>query len=479
MGCLDDEEDFLTGNDVELRFSTDTLTFDTVFTSRGSATRLFKVYNDANDPVRIDRIFVAGRTGVEFTFNVDGFMGPEASDVVIYGGDSIFVFVEAEVDPGDPQDVSPFIAEDLLVFEAGENERTVVLEAFGQNALYLNGFGRGNFFQPICQDGEFTLPSDLPVVIYGSMVIDSCTVRALAGTRLYFHGGIQRNIDLVGGSGIFNDGFIFTFPEGRLELLGTREEPVLLAVDRLEEGFGESRGGYRGLIFGPGSRGNRIEHTELRNAIIGVTADSLAEVTIENSVISDIGGQAIAGYQSDITVRNSLLHSTSGTTLQFIKGGNLTIEHSTLANYGSDGVALLLDNAACDDERCLVAPLSARVSNSILAGGDQSELALQDIFSGDRPGTFDVSMDNTVVRVDERLLDSFPNFFGGICRDCVELAFGDDLFEDISEDDYRPDSLSVARGVGVYLPALPEDLDGNPRDTERPDAGALEWQPEQ
>ncbi|THH40722.1 right-handed parallel beta-helix repeat-containing protein [Neolewinella litorea] len=476
------DRDFVTGEAVQLRFEADTLSFDTVFTARGSATRQIKVYNDASDPVRIDRIRVAGETGVVFTFNADGTLGPVAEDVVIFAKDSIFIFVEVEVDPTEPEATSPFIAEDRLVFETGDVQRSVVLQAFGQNANYLNGFRRGSFFQPICQDGTFTLPTDLPTVIYGSMFVDSCTLRALAGTRIYFHGGIQRN-EVLGGSGIFNDGFIYTLPEGRLEFLGTLEDPVILATDRLEAGYAEARGAYRGLILGPGSRGNRIAYTEIRNSIVGITADSLAEVTVENSRIVNSSGPAITGYQSDLTVRNSLFHSNFSNTIQVLKGGSLLLEHSTLANYGVDASALLIQNFACDDatEQCLAAPFSGVIRNSIISGSRSGELALTDAFEGEQDGFFSLEITNSVVRTDADFLRSngglFADFYTEYCRGCYNLQPGDPLYVSVSDDDYHLDSLSVARHLGEFLPALPVDLEGRDRDTVTPDAGALEWQP--
>ncbi|WP_116126718.1 right-handed parallel beta-helix repeat-containing protein [Lewinella sp. IMCC34183] len=476
------DRDFLTGDAVELRFGTDTLRFDTVFTARGSATRLFTVYNDAADPVKIDRISVAGGSGVNFTFNADGQLGPVAEDVVIFGRDSIYIFVEVEVDPTQPEEVSPFIAEDRLVFETGSASASVVLEAFGQNANYLNGFRRGGLFQPICQDGTFTLSTDLPTVIYGSMFVDSCTLRMLAGTRVYFHGGIQRN-PAIGGNGIFNDGFIYTLPDGRLELLGTLEDPILLATDRLEESFSNSTGGYRGLILGPGSRGNRIEFTEIRNSIVGVTVDSLAEVTITDSRITNSSGPAVTGYQSDITIRNSLFHSNFSNTIQVVKGGNLLLDQVTLANYGVDASALLVQNFACDEnDECFAAPFAGTVRNSIIAGSRSSELSLADAFEGSDPAFFQLRIENSVVRTDDEFLASnggaWTDFYTENCGNCYNLQFSDPLFVSVSEDDYRPDSLSVARDLGVFLPELPDDLAGNARDTESPDAGALEWQPE-
>lgn len=476
------DRDYVTGDAVALRFSTDTLRFDTVFTARGSATRMFKVYNDAAEPVQIDRIEVAGETGVDYTFNADGTAGPAAGEVVIFGRDSIFVFVEVEVDPSEPVEVSPFIATDRLVFHTGSTQRSVVLEAFGQNANYLNGFNRGTFFQPICAGGTFTLPTDLPTVIYGSMFVDSCVLRVLAGTRIYFHGGVQRNPQL-GGSGIFSDGFIYTLPGGRLELLGTREEPILLATDRLEPEYEQSAGGYRGLVLGPGSRGNRIEHTTIRNSIVGVTVDSLADLTIENSVVAYSSGPALLTYQGDVTATNTLIHSSRSNAVQVLKGGSLVLDHVTIANYGSTQPALSLENCAAvpDEGYCLAAPLYARITNSIVAGGSLQELYLFDVDSGQVQGSFDLAIGQTVVRTDDRFLRErgglYADFYATLCTDCHNLQYGDALFASVAEDDFRLDSLSVARDLGVYLPELPLDLAGNARDTESPDAGALEWQP--
>lgn len=477
------ETEFVTGEQVELRFSTDTLTFDTVFTARGSATRSFRVYNDSEQPVMIDRVRVGGSTGVDFIFNVDGFRGPVAEDVVIWGQDSIFVFVEVSVDPTAPEDLSPFIVEDALVFETGNAAEEVSLIAFGQNANYINGFNRGQFFRITCDNGMATLPQDLPTVVYGSMFIDSCVVQALPGTRLYFHGGIQRN-EAIGGTGIFNDGFIFTQPDGSIQLLGTLDNPVIVQTDRLEEEFSDEPAKYRGLILGPGSENNIIEHARVLNAIVGVTIDSAAEVRVENSVIAFSGGPAISAYQSDVTVRNSVFHSNFGNAIQFVKGGTLRMQHTTVANYGVDASGLVLTNFDCDEngQNCIFSPMIARVENSIISGSRGSEIILVDIFGGEEPSTFDVGIDNSVVRTDIRFLTEqdalYADFYERICRNCVNLEFSDPLFVSLEEDNYALDSVSVARDLGVFISSLPQDILGNLRDSDSPDAGAYEWQPE-
>lgn len=478
FAACDVDTQFVTGDAVQLRFSTDTIAFDTVFTARGSATRQFKVYNDQDQPVKIDRITVDGETGVNFIFNIDGTQGPEATDVVIWGQDSIFVFVEVEVDPTEPEETSPFIAEDRLIFETGDVREDVVLLAFGQNANYINGFSRGIPFRITCENGIAALPVDLPTVIYGSMFIDSCTLQALPGTRIFFHGGVQRNDVQFGG--FFNDGFIFTQPDGSIQFLGTLEDPVIVRTDRLEENFAEDPAKYRGLILGPGSKDNRLEHTQLLNSIVGITIDSAAEVTVENSVIAYSGGPAISAYQSDVTISNSVFHSNFGNAIQFVKGGNLTMEHTTIANYGVDASSLVLTNFSCDDsgQNCIAAPMVAQINNSIISGSRGSELIFLDIFEDMEPTQFRVSIDNSVVRTDQAFLDSqngiFSDFYEAICDGCLNLNFSDPLFQSIEQDDYQLDSLSIARNLGEFIPALPLDLLGIDRDMDMPDAGAFE-----
>lgn len=476
LASCDTETMFVTGDEVNIRFEQDTLRFDTVFTERGSATRFFKVYNEGDEPIRIDRIEVEGQTGVTFNINVDGFRGPVVEDVIVWENDSIYVFVEVEVDPTAPEEISPFIVEDRLQFTTGSRGQFVLLEAFGQNANYVNGFGQGVPFLLSCDGGTSQWPAGLPYVIYGEMFIDSCALEVLAGAEIYIHGGVARNEQF----GIFNDGFIFTLPNGSLRLLGSREEPVRVQTDRLEPAFQEEPGQYLGLIFGPASTGNRIEFAEVLHGIQGVIVDSLAELSMNNTTIAYTLGSAISARNATVSAENSLFHSNFGNTIQFIQGGSLELDHCTLANYGTDASALALQNFECFNADCsdnIVVPMTGKIRNSIISGSRSDEVIFVDGTEREEPAFYDVTFSNCVVRVDDLLTNNdgrYGDFFTNICDNCYNLEFRDPLYLSIDEDDYHLDTLSVAKDLGtMILPGLELDLDGASRDA-MPDAGAFE-----
>ena len=124
-GCI--EDDFTTSSSDLPEFSTDTLAFDTVLTDVGTATRQFVVYNRHKKMLNISSIKIAGNSRGRFYLNVDGVTGEEFHDVEIRGNDSIFVFVEAFIDPSD--DNNPILLEDKLEFVTNGVAQQVVITA--------------------------------------------------------------------------------------------------------------------------------------------------------------------------------------------------------------------------------------------------------------------------------------------------------------------------------------------------------------
>ena len=473
------EDDFITTPDVQLEFSLDTLRFDTVFTELGSATRFFKVYNRNDRPVKINRVYLQGNAGSPFRLNIDGLPGNEAEEVIVWAEDSIYVFAEVTIDPDQPVSASPFVIEEQVVFETNTNVQRVNLEAWGQNANYFpSRFNKGVTVEFSCGGNEITWDDPKPYVIYGRVIINDCTLNIPPGTNIHVHGGIARD-----SFSVFNDGLIFVAERGRMNILGTPEEPVTIQGDRLEEGFQNAAGQWTGLVFGKGSTGNIVSHATIKNSIIGIYADSASTVTIENSQIYNTNGSGLIGFNSQVTAVNTLIYNNGGNGVQILLGGNYTFDHCTIASYGVDAAALSMFNFFCYDNflECLVlrdARLRARFRNSIIFGSRQDEIVLADIFGGQGIENFDISFQNCIVRVDELLEEQdllYAEFLGKECNPCTNGDRDDIIFADPNEDDYRLDSLSIAIGQATPISSITVDLEGNPRDSE-PDIGCFERQ---
>ncbi|HMQ48004.1 MAG TPA: right-handed parallel beta-helix repeat-containing protein [Saprospiraceae bacterium] len=483
--ACDQDDNFITGTGVNLEFSLDTLRFDTVFTEIGSATQSFKVYNRSKNPVRIDKIMIEGNENGRFRMNVDGFKDNTADkairNVEIWGNDSIYVFVEVTIDPDQPLSISPFVIEDKVVFESGEKKQEVRLEAWGQNANYFpSRFNRGVPVVLSCNNETIVWDDPKPYVIYGEIFIDSCLLEVHPGTRIHVHGGIAKNEVF----GIFNDGIIYTLEAGSIQFKGTQEAPIVVEGDRLEENFLEQPGQWQGIIIGKGSQNNSMEYTTVKNAIFAVYVDSMGEFTARNSRFYNTNSSGIIGFHGKIDLENCLVYNNESNSLQVIQGGDYTFQYCTFASYGVDASAVGLTNFFCYDglppcEYLGTYRVNAFFQNCILFGSRNDELFFSDISQGAEPGLFNVTFDHCIVKVDKLLTETgglYSDFFETRCFNCINASRTDALFADVSEDDYRLDTLSVAEGKALPLPGILIDLEGYTRDAQMPDVGCYEYQ---
>lgn len=476
------EDEFITDSGAKLEFSLDTLRFDTVFTTLGSATRTLKVFNRNNRRINISRISVR-EPNTKFRFNIDGVSGNTAEDIEIAANDSLYIFGEVTIDPDDPLSLSPYIVEDALLFETNGNEQEVHLEAFGQNANYIpNRFAQNEFSLLSCDFGDEFWTDTLPYVIYGILFINECTLHIPAGAEIYVHGGIARQIDpATDESLIYNSGLIYVDSTGRVEIDGTLENPVTIQGDRLEESFQEQAGQWLGIYMR--SPGNRITHTTIKNAQFGIRVDPNASLQIENSEIYNMSSVGIAGIAATIRAENCLIYNTGSFCTQLALGGNYDFDYCTLASYGVDASALSLSNGLCLDAFCsdaLWADLDADFRNCIIYGSREDEVALDDFarFEGIE-ADFDYNLENCIVRV-SKLIDPlepnpYPDFFEN-CNPCNNAAPSDALFIDPNEDDYHLDTLSIAEMQAQIINTIDIDLEGNMRDATMPDIGCFERQ---
>lgn len=457
------------GNDIKLRFSVDTLRFDTVFTTLGSATRSVKVYNDRDEGIIIPE-FSLSDGGSIFRMNVDGESGTTIEDIFIPARDSVYIFVEVTIDPDDPLSTSPFIIEENIFINTGGEVVSIYLEAWGQNANYLpfrKANGRVSLLT--CDFGQYVLDDPKPYVIYGVLAIDSCELVIPEGTHIYVHGGVVKNDELL-----YNDGLLLFLENGKINALGTADNNVVIQGDRLESEFSEIEGQWAGIRFLPGSTGNKISHTIIKNSIIGSRVDSTAELTIQSSKIFNTSSSGIIGYFGNINVYNSLIYNNAGYSIQMVNGGTYNIFHTTIANYYNQNEGMIATNYICTDPLCsetiIASPLDLKVVNCILDGNSDVEVVIDDLFDGTEPAFFQLEWNNNTIKHNE----AATNTYLSACVDCQYHLLTDPLFLDLNMEDFKLDSASVASNKGVYLNSIPEDIRGIPRNVNNPDLGCYE-----
>ena len=193
-----------------LTFSTDTVTFDTLFTRVSSSTYSFLIFNNNDTDLHIVTAYLSDSDNSPFRVNIDGLSGSTFSDLTIRSSDSLFVFVEVTIDPRG-QD-APFEVCDSLLFvlESGITQQ-VQLRAYGQDATVLRG---------LVVDSDIHLTSRRPYLIYDSLRIDEgATLYLDAGTRLYFRDKVEMQV------------------YGRIEAVGTKENPIIFRGARTDHMF--------------------------------------------------------------------------------------------------------------------------------------------------------------------------------------------------------------------------------------------------
>lgn len=446
------EDVFTTDPADALAFSTDTLQFDTVFTSIGSVTRDFLIYNRANQPISISNIMLAGGDNSLFRINVDGIPGSDQDDIKVGANDSIWVFVEVTVDPN--SDNLPFVVEDSVIFQTNGNRQSVLLVAWGQNANFFSG-------QRICDE---TWVDDKPYVVYNYIQVDSfCTLTIKEGCRVHFHAN----------SGILVD--------GTLLVEGTPDSLVTFEGDRLEPLFRDQPGQWDGIYVLRGSTGNKFENCVIKNSIDGLAvgftkspnlsdfnAGNMPQLEIENVAIHDVTANGIISLLSDITATNAHIYNIGSFNAALLMGGEYDFNHCTLANFGSLflnhqtpvlGVSNFFNFGQDENGNDVIVEadlVQANFTNTIIEGnritegGIIEELSLANI---DNVAAFNHQFTNCIIRTGLET-DTFNN------TDC--LINVDPLFVSRSDRDYNLQEGSPAIDAAIPSSSV-FDFNNNPR----------------
>ena len=470
-----DKMEFADGNTDLPKYSTDTIRFDTVFTTLGSAIRIFKIYNPYDKFLKIQKIELGQSF---FRLNVDGLPGNSFENIEIRPKDSLYVFVEVTVNPDMPVSQSPFIILDSLNLLVNNVAQKIYLEAWGQNANYFPAkSNQGQISLLDLQGTTLVLDNTLPNIFYGVVYFDNGKLQIPKGTKIYVYGGITKAKNSANETFFYNDGRIIIGKNASIEVNGTYAEPVIFQGVRLEKSYENVRGQWSGIAIDQESQGNKFNNAVIKNNLLGIYVDSLAECELKNCIIYNNTYSGVAANTADVSVENCLFFNQGQQSVSFSTGGNYTIQYCTFANYGNEESSVQLSNFRCQDppfcQSIIRYDLHCSISNSILYGSNDDEFWMDSI-SG---AGFQVSIDHCIFRVKDLLKQgNFPNFITDYTTNCLNGISSAKLFKDISKDNFHLDTLSAAENKAKYVTSIQFDLDQKLRDPQSPDIGCYEYQ---
>ena len=133
LSCRKDS--FITSPDARVTITADTLKYDTLFVTSGSVYQTFKIINENNQKLRLSSIKLMGGPASAYKINVDGISGTQFNNLEINANDSLYVFVQVNVDATAAN--LPFVIRDSIQVSYNGINRLVRLEAWGQNAHFF------------------------------------------------------------------------------------------------------------------------------------------------------------------------------------------------------------------------------------------------------------------------------------------------------------------------------------------------------
>ncbi|WP_316762972.1 hypothetical protein [Pedobacter aquatilis] len=306
--CRKDER-ITTDPNAKLSFSSNAILFDTVFTSIGSTVRKIKISNKNNDALNISEIKLSGGNSSPFSININGQNLPSQTNLILNGQDSLNLFVKVTINP-DSKSLS-FLVKDSIVLTTNKNRQVIQLEAYGQNAVFINN-------QSITTNTIWN--KTLPYIINGSVTIkNGSTLSIQPGAKIYFHKDAIMNV------------------EGSLYASGTVSEPIEFCSDRLETVYSDQPGQWKGIYLKSSGTGV-IKNAILKNASVGITSDSLSanntpKLILTNSIVKNMQVAAYIGYHSELLAFNNVMHNCGNYLIYAIGGGNYNLKQNTFAGF--------------------------------------------------------------------------------------------------------------------------------------------------
>lgn len=426
-----------------LLFSVDTLVFDTVFTTIGSTTGQFKVYNPDHKKLTIEEIELVGGSSSPFRINFDGLQGTKFTDIDLPGKDSLFCFVEVTLNVNGAN--LPMVIEDSIRFRTNGVDQYVKLAVWGQDAYF-------HYYDV----NSGTWPNDKPHVVYGYAGVDEGqTLNIPAGTHVYLH----------------KNSAIYVF-RSTLNVNGTASNKVTFQGDRLESFYDNVAGQYYGIYF-DSAQPSTINHAQIKNATTGIHVESKypataaqPTVTVTNTEIWNNASYGMLLYDHPkLIAENTLIHGNAVHALIVLQGADMTFTHCDLLGYGGgDGTtpAVGMRNYFVQDGTETVTDITGTFNNCVIYGAGTEELVMDTV----QPGGVNINFlyRNCLLRMTASTNAMFSSCLFNL----------DPQFHDRYNNDFTTTSGPM-QNSGTPLFTLPTDLLGLTRNQLTPDIGVYEF----
>ena len=446
------KDSFITSGDARVTITADTLKYDTVFVTAGSTYRSFKIINENNQKLRLSSLKLMGGAGSVYKMNVDGTPGTQFNNIEIEADDSLYVFVQVNVNPTAAP--LPFILRDSIEISYNGNNRLVQLEAWGQNA---------HFFRDKVVTTNEVWNNDLPYVILGSLLINTNqTLTINKGCRIYVHADAPIVVN------------------GTLTVNGLKDttDRVYFQGDRLDEPYKDYPASWPGIFLQAGSKDNVFNYAVIKNAYqaVGVqdpSPNANPKLVLNECIIDNAFDAGIISLNSSVRARNCLI-SNCGKNVFLAKGGDYQFTHCTLVTYANRFIdhrepVLVVSNFISVNNNPVTANLNAVFRNCIF-WGENGLVDNEVLVAKSGTTTFNVNFDYglwkmqgipTNITSTQMINNQHPQF--------------DSVNTSRNYYDFRLKATSPAINKGINA-GVSTDLDGKLRPVGLPDLGSFEKQ---
>ncbi|NOQ74443.1 MAG: hypothetical protein GQ574_20705 [Crocinitomix sp.] len=429
-----------------LDFSQDTLLFDTVFTTVGSTTERFKIYNNNTGTINIDEIQLMGGEDSPFRINFDGVPGVYHENIELEGKDSLYGFVEVTLEVNNVS--NPLVISDSIRFLTNGVNQYLKLDVWGQDAYFHANELVGDHI-------ELWL-NDKPHVLYGIVAcgfpgLDSNKILTIpAGTQIHGH----------------KDAQLIVY-KSTLNITGDYGNEVVFQGDRLESFYDNVSGQWTGIRMIEASTSS-INYAIIKNGAVGLQVDSTQSaltLNLTNTIIDNSNFFNLLLVASpNVLAENCQFGKAGSSSGFFFAGGTYNFRHCNFVNYwtgGRGGAAFKIKNYYTFENTTYVSSIiDSRFDNCIFYGNAANEIDI-DTLEG---LTMDFEFNASLMKREE--IYEYSNYSPSVIWNV------NPLFIDPSLEDFHLDIGSPLRNVGDPSYSNAADIEGVSRTT--PNIGLYE-----